>query len=165
MLFEHQPTGAAASGTAGRFTALLAAAGYRLFDVDGTGPFDADTFVDGSRPGRVWNFVARDTRADRRAHGRQQRPRDVFPRPACHRGARAVPVEVVGNGLNRVGELRRIFGRYEQTVHPSATTSGNPPTSVATTGRPAANASGTTPDWVALRGTARAVCDARRASA
>ena len=37
---------------------LLTATGYRVFDIDGTGPYDENELVTVCRAGRIWNFVA-----------------------------------------------------------------------------------------------------------
>jgi FkbM family methyltransferase len=59
VVFEH---GAAASSFAGSPTKeiheLLSALGYRIFDIDGTGPFTVSEFEAVTRRGRIWTFVA-----------------------------------------------------------------------------------------------------------
>ena len=66
LLREHRPTvilehntGARHFGTApATVHGLLAAAGLRVFDIDGRGPFDAAAFERVVGKGRMWTFVA-----------------------------------------------------------------------------------------------------------
>jgi FkbM family methyltransferase len=57
VVFEHQPAPEALADTRA-IHKLLDAAGYRVFDIDGAGPFDEDEFVAVCRAGRIWNFIA-----------------------------------------------------------------------------------------------------------
>lgn len=58
VVFEHQPRDADALAESRAIHRLLAVAGYRLFDIDGNGPFDEAAFVATARRGRVWTFLA-----------------------------------------------------------------------------------------------------------
>ena len=58
VVFEHQPDGESGRAESRDIYALLTNADYRVFDIDGNGPLDADAFVDAASRGRIWNFVA-----------------------------------------------------------------------------------------------------------
>jgi FkbM family methyltransferase len=59
VIFEHGYAASAAFGTtSGEIHALLAADGYRVFDIDGNGPFDRAAFEYTVKKGKVWTFVA-----------------------------------------------------------------------------------------------------------
>jgi len=58
VLFEHQPVSDEGAAQSRAIHELFTAASYRLFDVDGDGPLDTDSFIKTARSGRVWNFVA-----------------------------------------------------------------------------------------------------------
>ena len=57
IVFEHQPADDALDDTRA-IHKLLTATGYRVFDIDGTGPYDENELVTVCRAGRIWNFVA-----------------------------------------------------------------------------------------------------------
>jgi FkbM family methyltransferase len=58
IVFEHQPTEAEIATQTRPIHRLLTDAQYRVYDVDGDGPFDEDAFAATCLAGRVWNFVA-----------------------------------------------------------------------------------------------------------
>jgi FkbM family methyltransferase len=58
VVFEHQLTETENDEQTRAIHALLTEAGYRVFDIDGEGPLDADALVATCRRGRVWNFLA-----------------------------------------------------------------------------------------------------------
>lgn len=58
VVFEHQPDAASDFDATRSIHKLLGAAQYRVFDIDGEGPYDAEAFVTVCRRGHVWNFVA-----------------------------------------------------------------------------------------------------------
>lgn len=60
VVLEHGAAAAAHFGTTSyQVYAELAAAGLRVFDIDGGGPYEADTFAGRVREGKLWTWVAR----------------------------------------------------------------------------------------------------------
>jgi FkbM family methyltransferase len=59
LIFEHGASAQAAETTAtADIHQLLTLIGYRIFDIDGTGPFSAPEFEAATTRGKVWTFVA-----------------------------------------------------------------------------------------------------------
>jgi FkbM family methyltransferase len=58
VVFEHQPDIASEFDATRAIHKLLGAAQYRVFDIDGTGPYDPEAFVAVCKRGHIWNFVA-----------------------------------------------------------------------------------------------------------
>jgi FkbM family methyltransferase len=60
IVFEHGPGASERYGvSSAELYTLLTDTGYRIFDLDGNGPYDRGEFEDAFRRGERWNYVAR----------------------------------------------------------------------------------------------------------
>jgi FkbM family methyltransferase len=58
IVFEHMASSGTCHPASAEIYDLVASAGYKLFDIDGIGPFDMNAFRNTVRAGRTWNFIA-----------------------------------------------------------------------------------------------------------
>ena len=58
VVFEHGPARSGDRARTEAIHALLTEAGYRVYDIDGSGPLSAEAFVATATTGRIWNYLA-----------------------------------------------------------------------------------------------------------
>jgi FkbM family methyltransferase len=64
VVFEHEQAPGPHNVT-GTLYSYLTGLGYRVFDIDGRGPFDSSSFAESAASGQIWNYVAVPSTASR----------------------------------------------------------------------------------------------------